>query len=221
MKKNVKKTFKAGTLYLRVTIALLTLFLFSFLAGLLTAGKAYAEKNYFNDFYVSINGGIGDTKLAVPSVNFPSRSGGTYNLAIGKDWDFTRFGVPNFILGGEVYGGYSSYGSFTAYTSNGIIDAKTSAWYYAADVKAGYVINRTLMPFLKGGYIGYNYSWSLQGPGAAGEPTPFSNRYGFLYGGGVEYNFYQNWGVTLQYIGTSLNSSSKTSNYTLGIVYAF
>lgn len=222
MKKNRDFTFKSRNYYLKILTLSLVLFLFSFSVALFSAGNAYAKQDYFNDMYLSINGGITQTHLDVSSLGtIPNRSGSTINAAFGVNIDLSRYGLTNFIVGDEIFGGYANYSSYSINSGNGVINADTRAWYGGGDLKAGYAISHVIMPFLKGGYIGYSYNWSFKGPGSSGISVPFTSRAGWLYGGGVEYNLYKNWGVTLQYLGTILRGGSRTNNYTLGVDYAF
>ena len=81
-----------------VTLAL------AFSAALLYGGKAYAKSNYFNSYYMSMNGGVAQTSLSGVS----SKSGATFNMSLGKNFNFN-----NFVIGGEATLGYANNGSWT------------------------------------------------------------------------------------------------------------
>ncbi len=181
-----------------------------FMAG---AGKVYAS-SYYNDYYVSLNGGLAETSPSGVS----SKSGGTFNLSFGKNYN-----LNNVVIGGGAILGYASNGSYTVDNFDGYGDnAKVSAHstYYGIFVKGGYDYNN-IMPFVKLGYIGYTFSSSVSYSGPysnqyASYSAPLSSKGGLLYGAGVEYMFNPNWGVTAQYFGVSL-SGGKINNFTVGI----
>ncbi|MHB1661184.1 MAG: outer membrane protein [bacterium] len=192
-------------------------FLFSLAA--VHVGKAYADGPYFNDFYVSLNGGAVQTS---PS-GLSSTSGGTVNLSLGKNYN-----LGGLVIGGVVNGGYASNGSYTYSNFDGYGDNETASVYsvyYSAAVKAGYAINN-FMPFVKLGYIGYSYTetYSYSGPYEnyyLSSIAPVSSEGGLMYGAGVEYLFNRTWGVTAQYFGASLSGGDRTNNYTIGIDFNF
>ena len=72
------KTKKQKINFILTTFALMLTLAFS--AALLYGGKAYAQSNYFNDYYVGINGGVVQTS---PS-GLSSKSGGTINMSLEK-----------------------------------------------------------------------------------------------------------------------------------------
>jgi opacity protein-like surface antigen len=174
---------------------------FLFAAVALFSAKAYAASPDFNSYYVGINGGFLQT---APS-GFSSKSGGTYNLSLGKN-----FNINNAVLGGGVMLGYADNGSFEGVSINSV--------YYGAFVKGGYDINN-FMPFVKLGYLGSSFN----GSNGAGNST----ENGLLYGAGVEYMINTAWGVTAQYLGSSLSGGSngypniRVNNYTIGVDFNF
>ncbi len=211
------KTKKQKINFILTTFALMLALAFS--TALLYGGKAYAQSNYFNDYYVGINGGVVQTS---PS-GLSSKSGGTINMSLGKNFNFN-----NFVVGGEATLGYASNGSWTYNNFDGYGDNETSSLYsiyYSAAVKAGYAAGN-VMPFIKLGYIGYTYdvTYSYSGPyGNFYESgvSPVSSEGGLLYGAGIEYMFNRNWAVTAQYFGASLSGSDRTNNFTLGMDFNF
>ena len=173
-----------------------------FAAVMLFSAKAYAGGTDFNSYYVGINGGFLQTSPSGSS----SKSGGTYNLSLGKD-----FNINNAVLGGGVMLGYADNGSFGGGVS-------LNSVYYGAFAKGGYDINN-FMPFVKLGYIGTSFN----GSNGAGNSTES----GLLYGAGVEYMINTVWGVTAQYLGSSLSGGSngypniRVNNYTIGVDFNF
>jgi hypothetical protein len=213
MRKNVKFNF------INAVCVFAIIFVLAFTLTLISGGKAHAQGNYFNDYYVSLNGGVIQTS---PS-GLSSNSGGTINMSLGKNFNF-----GGLVIGGSANIGYASNGSWAYNNFDGYGDNETSSLYsvyYSAAIKAGYAF-KNVMPFVKLGYIGYTYdvSYSYSGPygnyyGAS--VSPVSSEGGLLYGAGVEYMFNRNWGVTAQYFGTSLSGSDRTNNYTIGVDFNF
>lgn len=213
MKTNAKFNFICSAGAFAAMLALV------FSLTLLTAGKASAQGNYFNDYYISLNGGLIQTS---PS-GLSSKSGTSFNMSLGKNFNFN-----NVVIGLEGTLGYANNGSWTFDNFDGYGDNAKSTLhsvYYAAAIKAGYAF-KNVMPFVKLGYIGYTYAVSYSYSGPYGNfylsyTSPISNEGGLLYGAGVEYMFNRNWGVTAQYFGASLSGSDKTNNYTLGVSFNF
>lgn len=193
---------------------------------LLYSGKAYAQNNYFNNYYASVNGGMtlitpGGVTLITPT-EFSSKSGGTANISLGKNYNFN-----NYIIGDEVSLGYENSHSWTVNNFDGYGDNTTltlHSIYYIAAIKAGYAMNN-IMPFVKLGYIGdeYNASASFSGPYSNLYGSMSHNSYegGLLYGIGVEYMLNQNWGMQAQYSNALLAGKDRMENFTLGISYNF
>ena len=173
-----------------------------FLLGL-SAGRVYASSYYFNDYYASLNGGLAETS---PS-GLSSKSGGTYNLSVGKNYNLNKF-----VIGGGAVLGYASNGSYTVNTVSVSVDSA----YYGAFVKGGYAY-KNIMPFVKLGYIGYSFNAST----SYDSSVPLTSEGGLLYGAGVEYMFTPNWGVTAQYFGASLSGGDKVNSFTAGVDFNF
>ena len=141
MKEKVKGKLKSAGFAAAIVIAVV--FLFSLAA--VNIGKAYADSPYFNDFYMSLNGGAVQSTSSGQSI-----SGGTVNLSLGKNYNF-----GGLVIGGVLNGGYASNGSLTYDNYDGYGDNATASIYsvyYSAAVKAGYAISN-FMPFVKLGYI--------------------------------------------------------------------
>jgi hypothetical protein len=190
-----------------------------FAAVLSFAGKVYAFSPYYNNYYVSLNGGIADTS---PS-GLSSTSGGTYNLTLGKNYNFN-----NIVIGAGALLGYADNGSYTYNNYDGYGDnvkESLSSAYYGVFVKGGYAFNN-IMPFVKLGYIGYSFndSTSYSGPYGnyyGGYSSSIGSESGLLYGAGIEYMINPSWGVTAQYFGAALSGSDKINNFTVGIDFNF
>jgi opacity protein-like surface antigen len=182
------------------SIFLILLVLFS--AVVLFSGKSYAYGSNFNSFYVGINGGF----LQTGPSGLSSKTGGTYNISAGKDVN-----INNLILGGGVMLGYSDNGTWSGESMNSV--------YYGAFVKGGYDLNNNLMPFIKVGYIGDSFN------GSHGLGNSTEN--GVLYGAGVKYMINRPWGVTVQYVGSSLSGGGnnypniRINSYMIGVDYSF
>lgn len=190
-----------------------------FLLGL-TAGKVYASSySNFNDYYVSLNGGLAETS---PS-GLSSKSGGTYNITLGKNFNMNKI-----IVGGGLLLGYADNGS---YSYSGV-SASLHSMYYGIFLKGGYDYHN-FMPFVKLGYIDYafvgtsntgTYCFDIEGNTECDNAqyvSSMSSEGGLLYGAGVEYLFNPSWGVTAQYFGGALSGSDKVNNFTIGIDYNF
>ncbi len=184
------------------------------------AGRVYASSySNFNDYYVSLNGGLAETS---PS-GLSSKSGGTYNLSLGKN-----FNLNGFVIGGGAVLGYASDGSYTVDNYDGYGDnatASVDSVYYGVFVKGGYAY-KNIMPFVKLGYIGYSFGASYSYSGIYGNyyatySTPLTSEGGLLYGAGVEYLITPNWGITAQYFGTSLSGGDKVNSFTAGVDFNF
>ncbi|MHB8232497.1 MAG: outer membrane protein [bacterium] len=181
----------------------LTIFIIAVMFGLVlfVSGKAYADNLYYNNYYVGVNGGVSET---APS-GLSSKSGGTYNITLGKNVN-----MNNIVIGGGVLLGYANNGNYSGTSVNSV--------YYGAFVKGGYAFNN-IMPFVKLGYIGTSFNASNGGGN--------STESGLLYGAGVEYMFNPTWGVTAQYLGTSLSNGSngfpniRVNNYMIGLDFNF
>lgn len=179
---------------------LILLMLFS--AVVLFSSKSYAYGSNFNSYYVGINGGFLQTS---PS-GLSSKTGGTYNISLGKDVNINKL-----ILGGGVMLGYSDNGSWSSESLHSV--------YYGAFVKGGYDLNDNFMPFVKVGYIGDSFN----GSNGLGNST----ENGVLYGAGVKYMINNLWGVTAQYVGASLSGGSnnypniRINSYMIGVDYSF
>ena len=213
----MKEKAKLNSAGFAAAVVIVFAFLFS-LGGAVHVVKAYAGSPYFNDFYVSLNGGAVQTTSSGLSL-----SGGTVNLSLGKNYNF-----GGLVIGGVVNGGYASNGSYTYDNFDGYGDNETASVYsvyYSAAVKAGYAINN-FMPFVKLGYIGYSYTETYSYSGPYGDyylssVSPVSSEGGLMYGAGVEYLFNRTWGITAQYLGASLSGGDTTNSYTIGIDYNF
>ena len=189
-----------------------------FMAG---AGRVYASSySNFNDYYISLNGGLAETS---PS-GLSSKSGGTYNLSFGKNFNLNRF-----VIGGGAMLGYSSNGSYTVDNFDGYGDnatASVDSVYYGVFVKGGYAY-KNIMPFVKLGYVGYSFGATYSYSGQyyslynTSYSTPLTSEGGLLYGAGVEYLITPNWGVTAQYFGASLSGGDKVNNFTIGVDFNF
>lgn len=190
-----------------------------FAAVLSVAGKAFAFSPYYNNYYVSLNGGIADTS---PS-GLSSTSGGTYNITLGKNYNFN-----NVVIGAGALLGYADNGSYTYNNYDGYgynVKESLSSAYYGVFVKGGYAFNN-IMPFVKLGYIGYSFDYStsysgLYGNSYSGYTSPIGSEGGLLYGAGIEYMINPSWGVTAQYFGAALSGSDNINNFTVGIDFNF
>jgi hypothetical protein len=198
----------------------LSVFLIMLAAVIFMAGRVYAyNPPYYNNYYVSLNGGLAETS---PS-GLSSKSGGTYNFTFGKNYN-----INNIVIGGGAVLGYASNGSYTVDNFDGYGDnatASVDSVYYGIFIKGGYDYDN-IMPFVKLGYVGYAFgaTSSYSGPYGndyASYSTPLASEGGLLYGAGVEYMFNPNWGVTAQYFGTSLSGGDKVNNFTLGVDFNF
>jgi len=197
----------------------LSVFLIMLAAVIFMAGRVYAYNPYYNNFYVSLNGGLAETS---PS-GLSSKSGGTYNLTFGKNYN-----INNIVIGGGAVLGYASNGSYTVDNFDGYGDnatASVDSVYYGIFIKGGYDYDN-IMPFVKLGYVGYSFGATYSYSGPYGNyydtySTPLTSEGGLLYGAGVEYMFNPNWGVTAQYFGTSLSGGDKVNNFTLGVDFNF
>ena len=202
----------------------LVTFIIIFTAMLLTYGAtAYAQNTYFNSYYVSINGGLTQT---TPN-GVSSKTGDTINMSVGKNFNFN-----NLVIGGEATLGYGYNGNWTLNNVDGYGDNLSSSihsYYYALALKGGYAM-QNIMPFIKLGYISYTYNGNLNYSGQYSNYLNDNlthslsvNGSGLLYGVGIEYMINQNWGITAQYLGSSLSGSGKghNNNYTVGLSYNF
>ena len=190
-----------------------------FLLGL-SAGKVYASSNsYFNDYYVSLNGGLAETSLS----GLSSKSGGTYNITIGKNFNMNKI-----IVGGGLLLGYSDNGSYS-YAGE---SASLHSAYYGIFLKGGYDYH-DFMPFIKLGYIDYGFvgtsstgtqCFDIEGDTECDDVqyvSSMSSEGGLMYGAGLEYLFNPRWGLTAQYFGGALSDSDKVNSFTIGINYNF
>lgn len=176
-----------------------SIFFIIFAAILFMAGNVYAYNSYYNNYYIGLNGGVADTSFGH---GLSSKSGGTFNLTLGKD-----FNNNNIVIGVGALLGYADNGSYSQYNFN------VHSAYYGAFIKGGYNF-QGLMPFVKIGYVGYSY---VSSNSSNSNVYGVSSKGGLLYGAGVEYMFNPTWGVTVQYLGASLSSSIRENNYLVGI----
>lgn len=186
----------------------------------LSAGRVYASSySNYNDYYVSLNGGLAETSIS----GISSKSGGTYNIAIGKNFNMNKI-----IVGGGLLLGYADNGSYSYSGAS----ASLHSMYYGIFLKGGYDYHN-LMPFIKLGYVDYAFvgtsntgtqCFDIEGDTECDNAqyvSSMSSEGGLLYGAGVEYLFNPSWGVTAQYFGGALSDSDKVNNFTIGIDYNF
>ncbi|MHB1644893.1 MAG: hypothetical protein EVG15_00805 [Candidatus Acididesulfobacter diazotrophicus] len=197
-------------------LSVLTLF---FALAAFSVKTAFASNLYYNNYYLGLNGGLASTSLS----GISSKSGGTYNLTFGKN-----FNINKMIIGGGVFLGYADNGSYSYSNAS----ASLHSAYYGIFLKGGYDYHN-IMPFVKLGYIDYafvgtsntgTYCFDIEGSTECSNASYVSNMSsegGLLYGAGVEYMFNPNWGVTAQYFGGALSGSDKVNNFTIGIDFNF
>ncbi|MHB1755872.1 MAG: outer membrane protein [bacterium] len=213
------KTQKRNRKYLGIKINIAALFVIAailiFTFAIANVSKANADNSSYSKFYFALNGGIGNTHIGN---GFPNKSSGTYNLTFGDNYH-----LNNFVIGGGVLLGYADNGSYSY--NDGSVNAyynfSVHSVYYGAFLKGGYDFNN-ITPFVKLGYINYGFVSSNNNNGYYNYSYyNVSNEGGLLYGIGVKYSFNPNWGITAQYMGTSLSNSYRVNNYLIGIDYSF
>ncbi|RZD16160.1 MAG: porin family protein [Candidatus Acididesulfobacter guangdongensis] len=213
-KKDLKKIESAALKRYAVSISLLLFALFMF-----SAKSAFASNIYFNRYYVSLNGGIADTSIS----GISSKSGGTYNITLGKNFNMNKI-----VIGGGLLLGYADNGSYSYSYGN----ASLHSAYYGIFLKGGYAYHN-FMPFVKLGYIDYAFvgtsstgtqCFDIEGDTECDDAqyvSSMSSEGGLMYGAGVEYLFNPAWGLTAQYFGGALSDSDKVNSFTIGIDYNF
>lgn len=175
----------------------ITPLMFAVLAGLATMRPAGAGE--FDGGFVGAKVGSNHSDISGASP-VGSANTATYGLDAGYNWDYDRF-----LLGAEAFFDSNSN------TGHGAVSYGSDA--YGADLKLG-LPNGKWLPYARLGYAqtnGNNRASTISGGG--------------LHGGvGVEYKFAPQWGVNLEWLGSSASTNGSrlnNDNLTFGIHYYF
>jgi outer membrane immunogenic protein len=158
---------------------------------------AYSEPAYMNwsGFYVGINGGYGFGRSTwdFPVGTTPQPKGAVYGVTLGYN-----FQTGTWVWGAEGDIDMSSIKGTTTCGVAGTCETKND-WLGTARLRLGYAGWNNLLPYITGGAAFGDIKATSSTFGSASK-----TKFGYVFGGGLEYAFYSNWSVKAEYLYASL-----------------